>query len=93
MKRDERRLLLAGAAWGPADQPPDWRSIAESIGMHPKRAWKILEKWTDRGWFEFGVSPFGGWLTEDGIKEACARAVEVLEESLTEAWGAPCSES
>ncbi len=31
-----------------------------------KRAWKILEKWDDNGWYEYGVSLDLGWITEEG---------------------------
>lgn len=38
--------------------------------MHHKRAWKILEKWADKGWYEYGVSLDMGWLTAKGKEEA-----------------------
>lgn len=27
----------------------------------PKQAWRTLEKWSDRGWYEYGVSLDLGW--------------------------------
>ena len=35
--------------------------------MHHRRLYRVLEKWTDRGWWEYGVSPRTGWLTRAGI--------------------------
>lgn len=34
------------------------------IGMHPKRAFYILGKWSDKGIFEWGVNRFLGWKAE-----------------------------
>jgi hypothetical protein len=32
-----------------------------------KQAWATLEKWTDKGWYEYGVTLDLGWLTPEGI--------------------------
>ncbi len=39
--------------------------VINSIGMHEKRAAYILEKMTDRGEWNYGVSLFSGWLTNE----------------------------
>ncbi len=46
------------------------RDIVNEPGfpMHPKRAWYLLEKWTNQGWYEYGVTLDLGWLTEEGTK-------------------------
>ena len=38
--------------------------------IHHKRAWYILEKWTRKGWYDYGVASDLGWLTEEGEKYA-----------------------
>jgi len=34
--------------------------------VHHKRAWYLLEKWSDKGWYDYGVSLDMGWITEEG---------------------------
>lgn len=34
-----------------------------------KRQYGLLAKWVSKGWWEFGVSTRGGWLTEVGRKK------------------------
>jgi len=36
--------------------------------IHYKRAWYLLEKWTCRGWYEYGVTLDLGWMTPEGMK-------------------------
>ena len=38
--------------------------VAERLGMEWNRAEYILEKWSRRGWWEWGVSIRSGWLTD-----------------------------
>jgi len=33
------------------------------------RLYYVLDKWSDKGYWEYGVSLRSGWLTEDGRKE------------------------
>ena len=46
------------------------RDIINSPQMpfHHKRAWFLLEKWSDNGWYEYGVTLDLGWLTDEGVK-------------------------
>ena len=40
--------------------------------MHYKRAWYLLDKWSSKGWYDYGVTLDLGWLTDKGkekIKE------------------------
>lgn len=76
MKIDERHLLLAGAA----EECPDWRAFAAELGMHEKRAARILRRWEGRAWFTHGEDPFLGRLTPLGVDEAVRRALEVMAE-------------
>lgn len=37
----------------------------ESIGMSTKRMEYLLLKWSDKRWWDYGVSPRGGWFEDD----------------------------
>lgn len=37
---------------------------AERLGIHQRRAQRILEKWQDRGWLDCGVNIRAPWWTE-----------------------------
>lgn len=39
---------------------------AEAIGMHVKRLYAILLKWTGRGDWDYGTNARGGWFTPQG---------------------------
>jgi hypothetical protein len=39
--------------------------VAVFLGLHPNRAHSLLLKWTHRGYWEYGVSPRGGWFTPE----------------------------
>ncbi len=49
--------------------------IGERLGMHTKRTLYLLDKWTDKGWWEYGVSLRTGWFTELGLEEAKKHAL------------------
>lgn len=38
--------------------------VGAQLGIHEKRVYGLLNKWTDRDWWEFGVSMRSGWFTE-----------------------------
>lgn len=38
--------------------------------MHHKRAWYLLEKWSDKNWYEWGTTMDLGWLTVEGERAA-----------------------
>ena len=65
MAADEAALLAAlhTLALSPRDG-------GHKIGTHPKRVEKLCWKWTDRGWYEYGVAADLGWLTERGHEVA-----------------------
>jgi hypothetical protein len=77
MKDDEQRLLeeiqrltrkmRAKGKGGGAGDFPYAREVAQRLGIHEKRAYYIFCKWTDKGWYDSGVSEFAGWLTEKGL--------------------------
>ena len=74
VKPDERELmtLVAESHGGPYN--PNNGSLLDDLagqmGMHPKRAIGIAEKWERRGWWDSGVSTRAGWLTPAGYAEA-----------------------
>lgn len=54
-----RRILGGESAWHGID--------AMAIQGHSReRLFGVLEKWTDRGWWDYGVSVRTGWLTDAG---------------------------
>lgn len=63
MKEDERTLMKALATEG-----RHTRDVVDDLGMNHKRAAYILEKWTDKGWWDYGVSVMAGWFTERGVE-------------------------
>jgi len=69
MKPDERVFL---SAIRNADDGVGPDETASRLGMAPKRAAYILSKWTDRGWYEYGVNVMHGWLTDEGREAADA---------------------
>lgn len=75
MKPDEAAFLkeLAASRPRPTREAPFATDIGVRLGLHPKRAHYLLEKWLDKGWWECGVSVRSGWLTGEGL----ARAAEV----------------
>ena len=40
--------------------------LASELEFVPKQAWRTLEKWCDKGWYDYGVSIDLGWLTDKG---------------------------
>jgi hypothetical protein len=61
MKTDEKNLLLLCALGA---KPADCDDIP------PKRLDYILNKWSNKEWLEYGVSPRFGWLTSLGLQKA-----------------------
>ena len=65
MKADEELLLQKLIERGDNMTPSAWQ-IAQSIGMAYKRARYILrDKWTKKGWYNYGVSWRVGWLERE----------------------------
>ena len=70
VKEDEMRFRAAVLAqYDRPDPPLHVRDIAEQVGLHSKRAEYICQKWTEKGWWDYGVSPTSGWLTDKGRVE------------------------
>ncbi len=60
MKPDARELLTAIAS---GERP---REAGERIGIHPNRVAALCQKWTRRGYYDYGVSLDMGFITEKG---------------------------
>ena len=39
----------------------------KDFSMHYKRVWYLLEKWSQKGWYDYGVSIDLGWITPEGL--------------------------
>jgi hypothetical protein len=67
MKDDEKRFLrdIAEQNLMPRDliNKPDFY-------LHHKRAWYLLGKWSNKGWYDYGVTLDLGWLTPLGKEVA-----------------------
>ena len=41
------------------------RDLVHELGIPEKRTAYIFEKWTGKGWYDWGVSVMARWLTEE----------------------------
>ena len=74
MRPDERQFLLTLLAErgcrGRFRRSP--RQLARDLGMNEERAIYLCGKWTEKGWYDWGVSVAAGWLTDEGVEAARA---------------------
>ena len=63
IKPDENKLWKA--IW---KERKSIRDIIKEVNINEKRAIYILQKWTDKGLYNYGISVLSGWI-EDGVKE------------------------
>lgn len=60
------RLLTGGEAhYGIARSGRFADEVARDLGIPEKRATFLLDKWSDRGWWDYGVSARTGWFTPE----------------------------
>jgi hypothetical protein len=59
------------------------RDIIPASGIHHKRCWFLLSKWTRKGLYDYGVCLDLGWLTDAGETEA-ERQRDLLKKATTE---------
>lgn len=52
--------------------------LHEAGKLHYKRAWYLLDKWSLKGWYDYGVTLDLGWLTDEG-REALTKFVNERE--------------
>ena len=74
MKPDERLLLAACLArcrvqWEEREAAEWPRDVAGDLGVHPKRAHYLFCKWTEQGFYEYGVNAGLGWFIQSASPE------------------------
>lgn len=69
MKDDEARFLVDVFRNAGKLSPRDIIGSSEFY-IHLKRAGYLLDKWTGKGWYDYGVSLDLGWLTPSGHQKA-----------------------
>jgi hypothetical protein len=71
VKADECELLayLLRATGGQPFVAGKARGAEDALSMHPKRLDSILEKWSNRGRWDYGVSAISGWFTPEFCDE------------------------
>ena len=47
--------------------------LDDNLIANPKQAWRTLEKWLRKGWYNYGVALDLGWVT--GLKETKIRDI------------------
>lgn len=67
MKEDEIRFLLD--LYNKNISPRELINQPDFY-IHHKRAWYLLEKWSNKGLYDYGVTIDLGWLTTKGKKVA-----------------------
>lgn len=43
------------------------RDIYNELGLNWKRACYLLEKWSGKGWYDYGINVDLGWMTSKGM--------------------------
>lgn len=69
MKQDEQELLAAMRERAALGERGYVRDVVGWLCLNDKRAAYILEKWTNKGWYDYGVNVFAGWLTDEGMND------------------------
>jgi hypothetical protein len=67
LRKSEEKFLLY-LIHGARQQRENLRPILATLHIPNKRIEYLLYKFSDKGWYEWGVSPMVGWLTEEGIE-------------------------
>ena len=83
MKEDEKRFFIACYTYGRI--APNWdvpyvsvRKIINILSgyIHHKRCWYYLEKWSDLGFYDYGVTLDLGWIYPDKLPERYKKLLE-----------------
>lgn len=67
MKDDEKQFLIDIYNGLKNKLSPRYIINQENFYMNHKRAWYLLEKWTNKDWYDYGVTLDLGWLTDKGV--------------------------
>jgi hypothetical protein len=71
MKDDEKQLLILISQKCKIKEYSVRDLINSGLcAIHHKRCWYLLDKWSSKNLYDYGVSLDLGWLTEDGIRKA-----------------------
>lgn len=70
MKPDERELLAYLVRKRREGVVP--RDALKGYPIATKRAWYLLEKWCDKGWYDYGCSLDLGWFNDDKLPPSIA---------------------
>ena len=71
MRNDEKEFLQMLKKRTQEDpNSPHVRQLILDMGMSEKRGSYLCEKWTNRGWYDYGVNVLAGWLTGEGQLKA-----------------------
>jgi hypothetical protein len=65
MKQDEQRLLSELHSRAEKGEQAYVREIVRELKIPEKRAAYICEKWTSKGWYDYGAHVLAGWLTDE----------------------------
>lgn len=79
MKLDEKLLLVTIYANSKnATLTPEIRRVTAALGIPVNRAEHLLQKWSEKDWFNYGVSVWGGWLEDEG-KAAAKKLLAIVD--------------
>lgn len=89
MKPDERAFLAAmqsrgnyGGSGG-TRHGVHARDLISELGIPWKRGAYLCQKWTDKGWYDYGVAVDLGWLTDKGMTAGLPAAEDGNGESVS----------
>lgn len=68
MKQDESTFFISLQRLN--GELPAIQALIQAQGLKPNRAIYLLNKWGEKGLYEYGVSVLHGWLTPAGAKLA-----------------------
>ena len=63
MKQDEIDFLIAVYS---KSKDETVRDLIKRGSLPAKRCWYLLEKWSNKGWYNYGVTVDLGWLEDEG---------------------------
>lgn len=66
MKDDEKQFLIDVYNGLKNKLFPRYIINQDNFYMNYKRAWYLLEKWSNKGWYDYGVTLDLGWVTDKG---------------------------
>jgi hypothetical protein len=68
VKDSERQFAKLCVEWLAAGYTPRDVINSDDCKINHKQCWFYLQKWSTRGWYDYGVTIDLGWLTAEGKK-------------------------